>query len=51
MTVDSDSKGIPYLLVVKDSRTPEKISVESITSQFGLHQITNAPTHILNNSS
>ena len=51
MTVDSDSKGIPYLLVVKDSRTPEKISVESITSQFGLHQIINAPTHILKNSS
>lgn len=51
MTGDSDSKGIPYLLVVKDSKTTEKISFESITSQSGLHQIINTPTHILKNSS
>ena len=50
MTVDSDSKRIPYLPVVKDSKTTEKHSLESITSQLGLHQIINAPTHILKNS-
>ena len=35
----------------KDSSTSEGISVENITSQFGLHQIINEPTHILENSS
>ena len=35
----------------KDSSTSEGISVESITLQFGLHQIIVEPTHILENSS
>ena len=35
----------------KDSSTFEGISIESITSQLGLHQIINEPTHILENSS
>ena len=64
MTLDLVSKKNPFLLVVlgdfnakliqwhdKDSSTSEGISVESITSQFGLHQIINALTHILENSS
>ena len=64
MTLDLASKKNPYLLVVlcdfnakliqwydKDSSTSEGISNENITSQFGLHQIINEPTHILQNSS
>ena len=64
MTLDFVSKKIPFLLVVlgdfnaklsqwhdKDTSTPEGISVESITSQFGLHQIINEPPHILENPS
>ena len=64
MTFDLVSKKNPFLLVVlgdlnaklsqwhdKDSSTFEGISVESITSQFGLHQIINEPIHILENSS
>ena len=60
MTLDLVSKKNPFLLVVlgdfnakpsqwhdKDSSTSEGISVENITSQFGLHQIINEPTHIL----
>ena len=35
----------------KDSSTSEGISVESIMLQFGLHQIINEPTHIVENSS
>ena len=35
----------------KDSSTSEEISIESITSQFGLHHVINEPTHILENSS
>ena len=35
----------------KDSSTSEGISVESITLQFGLHQIIVESTHILENSS
>ena len=35
----------------KDSSTSEGISIESIKSQFGLHQIINEPTHILEISS
>ena len=57
MTLDLVSKKNPYLLVVlgdfnaklkqwydKDSSTSEGISIENITSQFGLHQIINEPT-------
>ena len=64
MTLDLVSKKNPFLLVVlgdfsaklsqwhdKDSSTFEGISVESMTWQFGLHQIINEPTHILENSS
>ena len=64
MTLDSDSKKNLFLPVVlgdfnaklsqwhdKDSSTSEGISVEDITLQFGLHQIINEPTHILENSS
>ena len=64
MTLDLASKKNPYLLVVlgdfnakliqwydKDSSTSEGISNENTTSQFGLHQIINGPTHILQNSS
>ena len=64
MTLDLESKKNPFLLVVlgdfnaklsqwhdKDSSTFEGISIESITSQLGLHQIINEPTHILENSS
>ena len=64
LTLDFVSKKNPFLLVVlgdfnaklsqwhdKDTNTPEGISVEGITSQFGLHQIINEPTHILENSS
>ena len=64
MTLDLVSKKNPFLLVVlgdfnaklsqwhdKDSSIFEGISVESITSQFGLHQIINERTHILENSS
>ena len=71
MTLDLASKKNPYLLVVlgdfnaklrqwydKDSSTSEGISIENITPQFGLHQmslhmslhIINEPTHILENS-
>ena len=64
MTLDVVSKKNPFLLVVlgdfnakvsqwrdKDSIFSEGISIENITSQFGLHQIINEPTHILENSS
>ena len=64
MTLDLVSKKNPSLLVGlgdfnaklsqwhdKDSSIFEGISVESITSQFGLHQIINERTHILENSS
>ena len=64
MTLDLVSKKNPFLLVVlgdfiaklskchdKDSNTYEGILVESITSQFGLHQIINEPTQILESSS
>ena len=64
MTLDLVLKETPFLLVVlgdfnsqlsqwhdKDNSTFEGIVVESITSQFGLHQIINEPTHILKNSS
>ena len=64
MTLDLASKKNPYLLVVlgdfnaklrqwydEDSSTSEGILIENITSQFGLHQIINEPTHILENSS
>ena len=64
MTLDLVSKKNPFLIVVlgdfnaklsqwhdKDSSTSEGISIENITSQFGLHQIINEPTHILENSS
>ena len=63
MTLDFVSKKNPFLTVVlgdfnaklsqwhdEDSSTSEGISVESIMSQFGLHQIINEPTHILENS-
>ena len=63
MTLDLVSKKNPFLIVVlgdfnaklsqwhdKDSSTSEGISIENITSQFGLHQIINEPTHILENS-
>ena len=64
MTPDLVSKKNPFLLVVlgdfnaklsqwhdKDSSTSEGISVENITLQFGLHQVINEPTHILENLS
>ena len=64
MTLDLASKKNPFLIVVlgdfndkliqwhdKHSSTSEGISSENITSQFGLHQIINEPTHILENSS
>ena len=35
----------------KNSSTSEGISIENITSKFGLHQIINEPTHILEDSS
>ena len=60
MTLDLVSKKNPFLIVVlgdfnaklsqwhdKDSSTSEGISIESNTSQFGLHQIIDEPTHIL----
>ena len=62
MTLDLVSKKNPFLLVVlgdfnaklsqwhdKDTSTSEGISVESITSQFGFHQVINEPTHTLEN--
>ena len=62
MTLDLVSKENTVLLVVlddfyaklsqwhdKSSSTSERISVEFIPSQFGLHQIINEPTHILAN--
>ena len=64
MTLDLVSKKNPFLFVAlgdfnaklsqwhdKDSSTSEGISIENITSQSGLHQIINEPTHILENSS
>ena len=64
MILDLASKKNPYLLVVlgdfntklsqwhdNDRSTSEEISIENITSQFGLHQIINEPTYILENSS
>ena len=64
MVLDLVSKENPFLLVVlgdfnaklsqwhdKDGSTSEGISVESVTLQFGLHQIINEPRHILENSS
>ena len=63
MILDLASKENPCLFVVlgdfnaklrqwydKDSSTSEGISIENITSRFGLHQIINEPTHILENS-
>ena len=35
-------------IVCKESKG---VSVEGVTSQFGLHQIINEPAHILENSS
>ena len=64
MNLDLISKGNSLFLVVlgdfnakisqwhdKDSSTSEGILLESITLQFGLHQIINEPTHIFENSS
>ena len=64
MTLDLVSKENTFLLVVlydfyaklsqrhdKGSSTSERMSVESIMSQFGLHQIINEPTPILENLS
>ena len=64
MTLDLVSKEKPFLIIVlgdfnaklkqwhnKESSTSIQISVESIPSQFGLHQIINEPTQILENSS
>ena len=64
MTLDLVSKKNPFLIVVlgdfsaklyqwhgKDSSTFEGIPNENITSQFGLHQIIDEPSHILENSS
>ena len=64
MTLDLASKKNPYLLVVlggfnaklrqwydKDSSISEGILIENITSHFGLDQVINEPTHILENSS
>ena len=64
MTLDLVSKKNPFLFVVlgdfnsklsqshdKDTNISKEISVESITSQLGLHQIINEPTYILENSS
>ena len=62
MSLDLVSKENPFLLAVladfnaklsqwhdKYSSTAEGISVESSMSQFGLHQIINEPTHVLDN--
>ena len=62
MTLDLVSKN-PFLLVVlgdfnaklsqrhvKDSSTSKGNSIDSITSEFGLHKIINEPTNILGNS-
>ena len=64
MTLDFFSKKNPFLLVAlgdfnakrsrwhnKDSNTCKKSLVERSTSQFGLHQIINEPTHIIESSS
>ena len=64
MTLDLVSKKNPFLIAVlgdfnaklsqwhnKNSSTSEGISIENIASQFGLHQIINEPTHVLENSS
>ena len=64
MALDLVPKENPFLLVVlgdfnsklsqwhdKDSSTSERILIESITSQFRLHQVSNESTHILQNSS
>ena len=64
ITLDLISKKNPFLIVVlgdfnaklsqwhdKDRSTSDGISIENITSQFGLYQIINEPTHILENSS
>ena len=63
ITLDLVSKKNPLLIVIlgdfnaklsrwhdKDSSTSEGILIENITSQFGLHQIINEPTHMLENS-
>ena len=63
MTLDLVSKKKSFLLVIlgdfnakpsqwhdKDSSTSEGILIENITSQFGLHQDINDPTHIENSS-
>ena len=60
MTLDLVSKKNGFLLLAlvdfnaklsqwhdKDSSTSEGILIENITSQFGLHEIINEPTHIL----
>ena len=64
MTLDLASRKNPFLILVlgdfnaklsqwldKDGSTSEEISIENVTLQFGLHLITNEPTHILENSS
>ena len=64
MILDLVSKKNPFLIVVlggfngkvshwhgKNSSTSEEISIENITSQFGLHKIISEPTPILENSS
>ena len=63
MSLNLVSKKDPFLLVVlgdfnaklrqwhdKDTGTSIGISIENITSQFGLHQIINKPAQILENS-
>ena len=64
MTLDLVSKENPFLIAVlgdfnaklsqwhdKGSNTSEEISIENITLQFGLHQIINEATNILENLS
>ena len=64
LTFEKLSENSPYLLVAigdfntklshwysLDTNTFERVSVENVVSQLGLHQIVKEPTHILENSS
>ena len=53
LNVDTIANKNPYLIVIlgDDKTTYEGSKIEAITSQFGLKELIQEPTHILSNSS
>ena len=58
LTLDTLADSNSHLIVVlkfkiwyiNDKTTTEDVKIEFVTSQYGLHQIINEPTHVLENS-